>query len=124
MSPKAEGCFVPDLNRPQPLQDAANDVTTAQGLWMGASTAIVSAGLISATTSNLIFALLGLIPGALALVATMLGAHIVVVNGTPLVTPVSDPRDGLGRLLLPAAPTAPLPPVGPPPPFAPPPFAP
>jgi hypothetical protein len=101
-----------DTNRPQPLQDAANDATRIQGLWMGVSTAIVSAGLISATTSNLVLALLGLIPGALALVATMLGARAVVTNGTPLVTPVSDPRDDKDRPLLPA-PIAP-PPLAPP----------
>lgn len=102
-----------DTNRPQPLQDAADDATRIQGLWMGVSTAIVSAGLISATTSNLVLALLGLIPGALALVAAMLGAHAVVANGTPLVTPVADPRDDLGRPLVPAAPIAP-PPLAPP----------
>jgi hypothetical protein len=79
---------------------------------MGVSTAIVSAGLISVTTSNLILALLGLIPGALALVAEVLGARAVVVNGTPLVTPVSSPRDDLGRPLMPAPPIAP--PLAPP----------
>lgn len=106
-----------DANRPQPLQDVAVDATRIQGLWMGASTAIVSAGLISVTTSNLILALLGLIPGALALVATGLGACTVVTNGRPLVTPVADPRDNLGRVLLPA-----VPPIAPPvaPPLAPP----
>jgi hypothetical protein len=75
---------------------------------MGASTAIISAGLISLTTSNLIYALLGFVPGVLAVVATALGARAVVTDGTPLVTPVADPRDDQGRKLSPT-PLAPPP---------------
>jgi hypothetical protein len=82
----------PVPERPQPLQEVANDAIRVQGLWVGVGTALVSAGLLSFVANNLISALFGLIPGVLALVGTILGARAVVTNGTPLVTPVSDPQ--------------------------------
>jgi hypothetical protein len=99
---------IPVPDRPQPLQTVAADAVRVQGLWVGLSTALVSAGLVSYAANNLITALFGLIPGVLALVGTMLGARAVAINGTPLVTPVSDPQDHLGRPLLPAPPVLPM----------------
>jgi hypothetical protein len=90
--------------RPQPLQEVANDAVRVQGLWVGVGTSLVTAGLISFTANNLVTALFGLIPGVLAVVGTMAGAKAVAVNGTELVTPLSDPRDSLGRPLLPSPP--------------------
>lgn len=89
---------IPD--RPRPLQEAADDATQIHGMWMGISTAVVSAGLISLTASNLIAATLGIVPGLLAMVSTALGAHVVVRAGEPLVTPVTDPRDNDGHPLV------------------------
>lgn len=98
--------------RPQPLQQVADDATRVQGLWTGISTAIVSAGLISLATNNLITAILGLIPGLLALIGTIFGVQAVATKGAPLVTPLSDPRDADGHPLVPAVPVpAPVEPV-------------
>lgn len=87
-----------------PLADIAVDVSRVQAMWVGASTAIVSGGVITLATSDAITALLGLIPGLLALAGTILGARQVAAVGEPLVTPVSDPRDNEGRKLVPAPP--------------------
>lgn len=99
---------MPTSPRPTPLADAANDVTYLHSWWIGASAAVVSSGIITLSTGNLIAALLGLIPGLIALIGTIVGARVVVSTATPLVTPLSDPVDNLGRKLLPA-PIPPLP---------------
>jgi hypothetical protein len=93
--------------RPRPLQDIAAEVSRAQALWMGASTAIVSAGFITLATSEIITAFFGLIPGLLAVLATILGARHVADSGEQLVTPVSDPQDNQGRSLVPTPLTPP-----------------
>jgi len=96
--------------RPEPLHDAATDVATTQGTWMGVVTALVSAGVITASTGQLITALLGLIPGILAIVATAIGAAGTARAARPKVTPVTDPRNNDGTPLVPdLAPPAPLP---------------
>lgn len=89
-------------DRPRPLREAADDVARFHALWAAAGTAIVSGGLISAATTNLITALLGLVPGALALIATIVGAKQVARTGEQLVTPVSEPRNNAGQRLVPA----------------------
>jgi hypothetical protein len=71
---------------------------------MGIATALVSAGLISFNTSNLITALFGLIPGVVAASGTVLAARHVGKSAAPLVTPVSDPQNNLGHRLVPEMP--------------------
>jgi hypothetical protein len=71
---------------------------------MGIATTLVSAGLISISASNLITALFGLIPGALAASGTILAARHVAKSAGPLVTPVSDPQNNQGRRLVPEMP--------------------
>lgn len=88
-------------DRPQPLQDAAVEVRTTEGFVMGASTFLVSGGLISLNTGNLITGLYGLVPGVLALLAAILGARHVVNSATPLVTPLAAPQDNAGKRLVP-----------------------
>lgn len=92
-----------DTTRPQPLADAAADVTKIQAPIVGLITALVSGGLIGLTTSHWIVALIGLVPGFLALLGTIVGAGQVVNVGAPLVTPLSDPRDDSGQLLVPVS---------------------
>lgn len=98
-----------DPVRPQPLADAAADVAKVQAPIIGLITALVSGGLIGVTTSHWIIALLGLVPGLFALLGTIVGAGQVVHVGVPLVTPVADPQNNAGQLLVPA----PEPPVDP-----------
>lgn len=91
-------------SRPQPLQSIANDVSVTAGLWMGIATTLVTAGLISINTSNLITALFGVIPGALAAFGTVLAARHVAKAGALVVTPVLDPRNNAGQRLVPETP--------------------
>jgi len=90
-----------DSPRPEPLKALIGEASTINGLMMGVLTALVSAGLITVQTSNLVTALFGLIPGALAVAATVLGARALAVAGRAEVTPVSDPMDDEGQRLVP-----------------------
>lgn len=111
-----------NLDRPQPLRSLIGDVAASRGLIVGVITALVSGGIISATTGDLLDSLTGLIPGALALIGTVLGAHGVATAGQALVTPVSDPAALIDGRLVPLVPaSAVTPPVAPPPssPFGP-----
>jgi hypothetical protein len=92
--------------RPQPLRDIALDVSTSRGIWMGVITTLVSAGAIGLSTSNALCSLLSLMPGVLALLATILGAHGVADAGESKVTPVSDPMTVVDGRLVPLVPAA------------------
>lgn len=90
--------------RPHPLQDIALDVSTGRGIWMGLLTALVSTGAISLSTSNALYSLAGVLPGVLALLATVLGAHGVADAGESKVTPISDPMTLVDGRLVPLVP--------------------
>lgn len=93
-------------DRPQPLLDVAAEVKTTEGAVMGACTFLVSGGLISLNTGNLLTGLYGLLPGALAVLAAVLGARRVATIGAQSVTPSSDPKDNAGKRLVPEIPPA------------------
>jgi hypothetical protein len=107
-----------DTPRPEPLKDLVAAVSATNGAVMGILTALVSGGLITIHTSNILNGLYGLIPGALAVLATILGAHALATVGREEVTPLSDPRNNAGQHLFPApAPLETL--ASPPPPSSP-----
>jgi hypothetical protein len=99
----------PSTTRPQPLQDIALDMSCGRGVWMGLLTALVSTGAISLSTSNALYSLAGLLPGVLALLATVLGAHGVANAGESKVTPISDPMTVVDGRLVPLVPAAAVP---------------
>lgn len=99
-------------DRPTPLADLVVDVTKLQAPAVGLVTMLVTGGAIGLSTGSILKALLGLIPGVLALAGAIFGASHVATAGASLVTPVSDPQNNAGEPLVPAAP--PPPPASPP----------
>lgn len=97
--------------RPEPLREAATDVAGTRGVWMGLLSFLVSGGMISASTGSLLGALVGLIPGALTMLAAVLGAFGVARQAEPKVTPISDPMTVLKGQLVPLVPAIPAPPT-------------
>lgn len=90
--------------RPEPLKELATAASTFNGVIMGVLTALVTGGLITTQTGNLVTALYGLIPGGLALAATVLGAYALADAGRAVVTPVSDPMTTIDGRLVPLVP--------------------
>lgn len=86
--------------RPRPLAEAARDISWWLGLFSALVVSGTSFGIITATQGDAVTGLLGLIPGAITAIVTMLSAFGVVRRGEPLVTPLSDPRDDKLRPLL------------------------
>lgn len=89
--------------RPRPLARAARDLSW----WLGLGSFLVvggsSFGIITAQQGDAVQGLLGLVPGAVTAVATLLAAFGVVRRGEPQVTPLSDPRDAQLRPLYPSS---------------------
>jgi hypothetical protein len=87
-------------DRPRPLVTAAKSLSW----WLGLTGALIvsgtSFGLITAQQGDAMTGLLGLIPGAVTGVLSVLSAFGVVRRGEPVVTPLSDPRDALLRPLV------------------------
>ena len=96
--------------RPQPLRDAAVDITSTRGAWMGLLTTLVSGGAIGLSTGSWLTALVGLVPGFLALTSTFAGAHGVATAGEPKVTPIADPKMVIDNQLVPLVPAGSDPP--------------
>ncbi len=88
------------VDRPRPLAEAARNLSW----WLGLLGSLVVAGtsfsLITAQQGDAVTGLLGLIPGAITAVLTVLSAFGVVRRGEPLVTPLVDPRDDKLRPLV------------------------
>lgn len=91
--------------RPTPLDDAASKVAKTVGTLSAFVTALAGAGiaLISTDQANAVTALLGAIPGVVALVGAALAAFRVRDVAKPGVTPVDDPRADDGTPLVRAA---------------------
>lgn len=91
--------------RPTPLDDAASSVAKTVGTLSALVTALAGAGiaLISADQASAVTALLGAVPGVVALVGTVLAAFRVRDVAKPEVTPVEDPRADDGTPLVRAA---------------------
>lgn len=90
----------PDITtRPRPILDAFKSVGSAVALIGSILTSLVGWGVISATQGDAVNGLLGAIPGAVALVTSLLAAFGVVKSAEPKVTPLSDPRNNLGETL-------------------------
>lgn len=96
-----------DTGRPEPLTDAAVNASGTHGAVMGIITTLVAAGLVSATTGQLLTALYGLIPGVLAVGSAVLAARGTALAARVHVTPVADPRAADGRPLVPQLPSVP-----------------
>lgn len=90
-------------DRPSPLANLVVEVAKLQGPAVGIVTALITGGAIGLSTGHIIQALLGLVPGVLALVGTIWGASHVATAGAPLVTPTEDPQNNAGEPLVPAA---------------------
>ena len=88
------------IDRPRPLAQAARDLSW----WLGVLSFLVvgggSFGLITAEQGDALTGLLGLVPGAVASLVSVLSAFGVVRRGEPLVTPLTDPRDARLRPLV------------------------
>jgi hypothetical protein len=90
--------------RPRPLDAAAGEVAALHAPVTGVLTALASAGLLGAVTGSALVACLGLIPGAVAVLGTWVGARYVARKGatqvTPLLSPMATNPDGeLVRLM-------------------------
>jgi uncharacterized membrane protein (Fun14 family) len=90
--------------RPRPLDVAASEAMAVQAPITGIVTAVASGGLLGWTTGSVIAALLGVVPGALAVIGTAWAAQYVAKRGatqvTPLLSPMTTNPDGkLVRLI-------------------------
>lgn len=98
-------------DRPRPILEAFKSVGSAVAFLSSVITAAVGWGVLTAAQGDASVALLGAIPGAVALVGALLTAFGVVKRAEPQVTPNSDPaalvedEDGFNKLikLVPAA---------------------
>jgi hypothetical protein len=100
MNLRDEGFSAP---RPTPLDDAASRVAKVVGTLSALLTAVSGAGiaLITVEQASAGTALLGAIPGVVALVGTVIASFRVRDIAKPDVTPVADPRDNQGNTLVP-----------------------
>lgn len=91
--------------RPTPLDDAASKVARTVGTLSALVTALAGAGiaLLSVEQASAVTALLGAVPGVVALVGTVLASFRVRDIAKPDVTPVEDPRAADGTPLVRAA---------------------
>lgn len=89
--------------RPRPLRAAADRVAKVTGTLTALVTALAGAGiaLVTAEQADALTAILGAVPGVVALVGTALAAFGVVKQAEPLVTPVESPMDNQGNHLVP-----------------------
>lgn len=87
--------------RPRPILDKVKTVGGAIAALGGLVTWAGTFGLLNQTQTTASSALLGLVPGIVAAVVSLLGAFGVAKAAEPLVTPVSDPAiiDARGRLV-------------------------
>lgn len=89
------------VGRPLPLRDVASHV----GKWVGFLGALVTAaagyGILSVALSDAVTGLLGLIPGLVTAVTSLIAAAQTARQGEALVTPLSSPVSGLGEPLFP-----------------------
>lgn len=94
--------------RPTPLDDAASRVAKVVGTLSALLTAVSGAGiaLITVEQADAVTALLGAAPGLVALAGGVLAAFRVRDIAKPDVTPVADPRDNQGNVLVPGHRTA------------------
>lgn len=91
--------------RPTPLDDAASRTAKVVGTLSALVTTLAGAGIavLSAEQASALTAALGAIPGAVALVGTVIAAFRVRDVAKPDVTPVDDPRDNEGNHLVPGS---------------------
>lgn len=87
-------------NRPRPIRDAATTLTKWLGVAGSLVLALIGWGVLSAVQGDAITGLLGVIPGVVNAVTTLLAAFGVVRRAEPLVTPMSDPRTDSGSPLM------------------------
>lgn len=90
-------------DRPRPILDAFRSVASTVALAGSVATSLVGWGVLTLAQGDAVSALLGAIPGAVALVTSLLAAFRVVAKAEPLVTPTADPRTDDGIALIPAA---------------------
>lgn len=86
--------------RPRPLVDAASITSKITGSIGTVVTMLVGWGLVSLVQQDVIEGLLGLLPGLVTSITSVLTAFGVVRRAEPLVTPLSDPRDDRRRPLV------------------------
>lgn len=91
--------------RPTPLDDAASRTARVVGTLSALVTALAGVGIavLSAEQASALTAVLGAIPGVVALVGTAFAAFRVRDIAKPEVTPVEDPRADDGTPLIKAA---------------------
>lgn len=94
-----------DRLRSTPLDDAASRTAKVVGTLSALVTALAGAGIavLSAEQASALTALLGAIPGVVALAGTTIAAFRVRDIAKPDVTPVDDPRDNQGNHLVPGS---------------------
>lgn len=94
--------------RPRPLHHTATSYVRYHGITAGGVLALTGWAIVALIQSSATVALLGLVPGVTAILATSYTAHTITRRAEPLVTPISDPRDNRGLPLLPARTAAPV----------------
>lgn len=87
-------------DRPRPIKAAAGTLTRWLGVAGSLVLALVGWGVLSAVQGDAVSGLLGVIPGVVNAVSTVLTAFGVVRRAEPLVTPMSDPRTDTGSPLM------------------------
>ncbi|HEV2784705.1 MAG TPA: hypothetical protein VGX25_35420 [Actinophytocola sp.] len=89
-----------DNDRPQPLRDAASQLTRVVGVLGSLVAALAGFGILTVAQQDAIVGLLGAIPGLVTLVTSVLVAFGIVRQAEPVVTPLADPRDAQMRPLI------------------------
>lgn len=100
------------VERPNPLGTAASKVGTAWSAAAGVVSALVAFGALSVAQADAITAVGETAPGVITAVGTLIAGVLPLISGLVAsfrtvaaakdeVTPVADPRDGLGNLLTP-----------------------
>jgi hypothetical protein len=87
--------------RPMPVADVAGKVATWTAGLGALVVSLVGFGVLTAVQGDALTGLLGAIPGVVAWISTAVAAFRVAAKATPLVTPVSDPRNNAGVKLVP-----------------------
>jgi hypothetical protein len=89
--------------RPTPLDDAARRAVKIAGTISALLTALAGSGIavLTAEQADALTALVGATPGLIALAGAAMAAFGTAAQAKPDVTPVDDPRDNQGNMLVP-----------------------
>jgi hypothetical protein len=92
--------LAPIEERPRPIHDASAQLVRWLGVAGSVVLGLVGWGVLTAAQGDAVVGLLGLIPGVVNAIATLLTAIGIRRRSEPLVTPLTDPRNNTGERLV------------------------